>query len=234
MSTGALVEIRALNKSFARSEGEVRVLRGIDLEIKRGEAVSMVGESGAGKSTLLHILGALEPPTSGVVLVDGLNLWSLPGRELSRFRNSRLGFVFQFHHLLPEFTALENAMMPALIARMSARDAASLARKVLDELGMSHRLTHKVGELSGGEQQRVAIARAVIMSPDMILADEPTGNLDATTGRTVEDLLLRLNRERGITLFLVTHSERLAERMDRVVRLMDGKVVSIEQGRGGD
>jgi lipoprotein-releasing system ATP-binding protein len=216
--------VSGLYKSFPRREGEVQVLRGIDLEIQRGESISVVGESGAGKSTLLHVMGALELPTRGRVWINGIDLHSLEPKHLAAFRNREIGFVFQFHHLLPEFTAEENAMMPALIARQKEGKAREAAREALSDLGLSHRLDHKVGELSGGEQQRVAIARAVIMSPALLLADEPTGNLDARTGGAVEDLLLGLSRERGMTLLVVTHSERLARRMDRVVRLSDGVV----------
>ena len=230
----ALVRVEGLHKRFARPEGEVHVLKGIDLEIRRSEAVAVVGVSGAGKSTLLHILGTLEPPSEGIVTIDGVDVGSMGSYNLAGFRNRHLGFVFQFHHLLPEFTALENTMMPALIDRRSRREARDKAAAVLTELGLAHRMTHKTGEMSGGEQQRVAIARAVILEPSMILADEPTGNLDATTSKTVEDILLQLNREKGITLLIVTHNEKLAKRMDCVVNLFDGKVVGIEPGKGGN
>ncbi len=221
---GALVEIKGLGKWFPRPDGRVDVLKDIDLEIARGETVSVVGESGTGKSTLLHIIGALEPPSKGAVSVDGVELSTLPSKKLARFRNEKLGFVFQFHHLLPEFTAVENAMMPALIARESSARAREMAIEVLSMLGLGHRLDHKAGELSGGEQQRVAIARAVILKPALVLADEPTGNLDMATGGSVEELMLSLNRELGITLLVVTHSERLAKRMDRMVRIVDGRI----------
>ncbi len=229
MEAVPLVSVQGLFKSFQRPEGEVEVLRGIDLDIAPGEAVSVVGESGTGKSTLLHVIGALEPPTRGGVLIQDTDIGSLESKDLASIRNKRLGFVFQFHHLLPEFTALENTMMPGLIARLSMKEASERAGRILSELGLAHRLTHKVGELSGGEQQRVAIARAVIMSPMIILADEPTGNLDAKTGGAVEELLLELNEEKGITLFVVTHSERLARRMDRLIRLHDGQVKEVEE-----
>jgi len=225
-----IVKVNNLHKSFLRPEGEVGVLKGIDLEIRKGEAVAVVGISGAGKSTLLHILGTLEPPSAGNVAIKNIEISGMGSKELAAFRNRNLGFVFQFHHLLPEFTALENTMMPALISRLDAKDAAGRAGTILAELGLTHRLHHKTGELSGGEQQRVAIARALIMEPALILADEPTGNLDASTGKTVEDILLRLNRERKITLLIVTHNENLARRMDYMIRLFDGKVVGIEPG----
>lgn len=227
-AANTLVHLEDLDKSFYRNDGEVRVLKEIDLEIKRGETVAVVGVSGAGKSTLLHILGALEPPTRGRVLVDGNEINRMQARELARFRNVHLGFVFQFHHLLPEFTAVENTMMPALIARVPAPRAREKAEEILTDLGLAGRLSHKVGELSGGEQQRVALSRAVLLEPSLILADEPTGNLDAATGKTVEDLILKLNREKNITALIVTHNEALARRMDRIIRLHDGMIQSIE------
>jgi len=227
-----LVQVENLRKSFFRPEGVVNVLNGIDLTIRKGDAAAVVGISGAGKSTLLHILGTLEPPTEGKVSIAGVAVETINSRALAEFRNTNLGFVFQFHHLLPEFSALENTMMPALIARVPAAEAGERAEKILADLGLAHRIKHKTGELSGGEQQRVAIARAVILEPQLILADEPTGNLDAATGRAVEDILIRLNRERGITLLIVTHNEGLARRMDYMVRILDGKVAGIEQGTG--
>jgi lipoprotein-releasing system ATP-binding protein len=225
-----LVEVKDLHKSFIRPEGVVSVLNGIDLTIKKGDAAAVVGISGAGKSTLLHILGTLEPPTAGTVSIAGQAVETIASRELAEFRNQNLGFVFQFHHLLPEFSALENTMMPALISRLPVEEARERAEKILADLGLGHRMNHKTGELSGGEQQRVAIARAVILAPALILADEPTGNLDAATGRAVEDILLNLNRERGITLLIVTHNEGLARRMDYLVRIHDGRVAGIEPG----
>ncbi len=224
----SLVSIENLTKCFYRNKNELTVLKDINLEIARGEAVAVVGVSGAGKSTLLHIMGALEPPTQGKVLIDGQEINRMRHEALARFRNNNLGFVFQFHHLLPEFTALENTMMPALIARLPEHEARARAQRILAELGMDHRLSHKVGELSGGEQQRVAISRAVILEPSLILADEPTGNLDATTGKAVEDVILNLNREKNITALIVTHNEELAGRMDRIIRLHDGMIKSIE------
>jgi lipoprotein-releasing system ATP-binding protein len=230
-SADILVKVEDLHKRFLRPEGEVSVLKGIDLAIAQGDAAAVVGVSGAGKSTLLHILGTLEPPSQGRVTIAGVAIETMASRELAEFRNKNLGFVFQFHHLLPEFSALENTMMPALISRLSAPEARERAALILTELGLGRRLSHKTGELSGGEQQRVAIARAMILSPRLILADEPTGNLDAATGRAVEDILIRLNREHGVTLLMVTHNEDLARRMDYLIRLFDGKVVGIEQGK---
>jgi len=221
-----LVKIEGLRKSFFRPEGEVPVLKGIDLTIMPRETIAVVGVSGAGKSTLLHILGALDRPTAGQVLLEGQDLFQLSGAELARVRNHKVGFVFQFHHLLPEFNTLENTMMPGLIAGQSRSEAEGRAEKVLGELGLSHRLTHRSGELSGGEQQRVAVARAMLLEPKLILADEPTGNLDAKTGRVVEDLLLDLNQNRQVTIVVVTHNEALAGRMLRRVRLHDGQVVT--------
>ena len=220
----ALVAVSGLVKSYARPDGVVSVIKGIDLQIGRGESVAVVGVSGAGKSTLLHILGGLDLPTTGQVMFEGVDMAALPSDRLAELRNKRLGFVFQFHHLLPEFSALENAMMPALIAREPEKKARAQAESILAELGLSHRLHHKAGELSGGEQQRVAIARAIVLSPSLLLADEPTGNLDAATGKAVEDALLGLNEKRGLSLFVVTHNERLAARMHRIIRIVDGRI----------
>ena len=184
-----------------------------------------IGASGAGKSTLLHILGALDRPSSGRVTYRGQDLFAQSDRELADFRSSTIGFVFQFHHLLPEFTALENVMMPALIARKERRQAEQAARALLAEVGLEHRLLHRPGELSGGEQQRVAIARALVMEPELLLADEPTGNLDARTSETIHELLIKVQKQTGISMVVVTHNERIAARMERVVRLQDGLIL---------
>jgi lipoprotein-releasing system ATP-binding protein len=184
----------------------------------------LVGASGAGKSTLLHILGALDRPSSGVVVYKGQDLFSKADRELADFRSQNIGFVFQFHHLLPEFTALENVMMPALIARRESRQADQYARTLLEEVGLGHRLQHRPGELSGGEQQRVAIARALVMEPELLLADEPTGNLDARTSGAIHDLLSRIQKQTGVSMVVVTHNERIAAGMERVVHMLDGLV----------
>jgi len=219
-----MIEVRSLSKSVGTGVGRVEVLRGIDLSIARGERVAVVGASGAGKTTLMHILGGLDHPTSGGVSIEGRDLFSLKGPALDAFRNRTVGFVFQFHQLLPEFTALENVMMPALVARKGQAEAMSVARHLLDEVGLTHRLTHKPGELSGGEQQRVAIARALVMSPQLLLADEPTGNLDSRTSDGIYRLLHQLHETRGLTMVIVTHSETLAGRLDRVIHMEDGSI----------
>jgi len=219
-----MIQVRGLNKSFSGGVGEVAVLRGIDLDIARGERVAVVGASGAGKTTFMHILGGLDRPTSGEVFFEGQDILCLKGQELDRFRNSTIGFVFQFHQLLPEFSALENVMMPALIAGQSKTEATAAANELLNEVGLGHRLSHKPGQLSGGEQQRVAIARALIMGPQLLLADEPTGNLDSGTSDDIFRLLDRLHQNRGLTMVIVTHSERLAGRLDRIVHMVDGKI----------
>jgi lipoprotein-releasing system ATP-binding protein len=200
------------------------VLNDIDLDIRTGEMLAIVGASGAGKSTLLHILGGLDRPTSGRVFYRDVDVFGLDSDRLARFRNEHVGFVFQFHHLLPEFSALENVMLPALIRGTERTDAAENASKVLADVGLGGRVHHRPGELSGGEQQRVAVARALVQSPDAVLADEPTGNLDAHTGEAVHELLQKINKERGITFVIVTHNDRLAIRADRVLRMMDGKL----------
>ncbi len=222
----SVIEARALIKYFGTSDGRVDVLRGIDLDIGRGERVGLVGSSGAGKTTLMHILGGLDRPTSGKVSFDGTDIFTLKGGALDAFRNQTVGFVFQFNQLLPEFTALENVMMPALVARKSFKEAIPMATKLLEEVGLSHRLKHKPGQLSGGEQQRVAIARALVLSPRVLLADEPTGNLDSGTSNEIYRILEQIHAARELTMVIVTHSEDLASRLDRVVRMVDGKVVS--------
>lgn len=184
-----------------------------------------MGASGVGKSTLLHILGGLEPPTSGKVLYGNVDVYRLSGDQRARFRNERVGFVFQFHHLLPEFSALENVMMPALIRRTGREEAVAAASRLLKDVGLGARLHHRPGELSGGEQQRVAVARALVLDPDVVLADEPTGNLDTHTGEAVQELLQSLNRQKGTTFIIVTHNDRLAMRADRVFRMTEGMLV---------
>jgi lipoprotein-releasing system ATP-binding protein len=219
-----MIQVNNLQKTFLKDGHRIEVLKGLDFEIARGQSLAVVGVSGAGKSTLLHILGALDHPTSGAVLFDGTDIFSWPEKQLAAFRNRKIGFVFQFHNLLPEFTALENAMMPALIKRMPRAEAKKRAESVLSELGLGDRITHKPGELSGGEQQRVALARALVLEPEFLLADEPTGNLDTETGKKIEDSLLALNRTRGITLIVVTHNPSLAGRMSQHVGLRDGRI----------
>ncbi|MGC2424397.1 MAG: ABC transporter ATP-binding protein [Nitrospirota bacterium] len=203
---------------------EVAVLRGIDLDIPKGEMLSIVGASGVGKSTLLHVIGALDKPTSGQVIYDGRDVFSMSNGELATFRNKNVGFVFQFHHLLPEFSALENVLIPSMIGGMEPKEAKQRAEALLEEVGLSGRLTHRPGELSGGEQQRVAIARALMTEPKVILADEPTGNLDTHTAQSVHELLKKLNHEKGLTSVIVTHNEKLAEMGDRTVRMVDGLI----------
>ncbi len=205
---------------------ELSVLSGITLDIRQGEFLAIVGASGVGKSTFLHILGALDRPSSGKVHYRDVDIYGLDSASLARFRNERVGFVFQFHHLLPEFTALENVMMPALIRRMDRSAAIRSARQILDDVGLGSRIHHRPGELSGGEQQRVAVARALILRPDVVLADEPTGNLDHHTGETIHDLLLTINKKQGVTFVIVTHNEKLAIRADRILRLSEGRLKS--------
>jgi lipoprotein-releasing system ATP-binding protein len=218
-----VIEVKDLKKGFASGRGRVEVLDGIDLIIRENERVAVVGASGAGKTTLMHIIGGLDHPTSGTVLFEGKDIFTLKGSALDAFRNRTIGFVFQFHQLLPEFSALENVMMPALIARQDQKEAAEKAESLLEEVGLGHRLTHKPGELSGGEQQRVAIARALVMSPRLLLADEPTGNLDSGTSDEIYRLLHQLHQTRGLTMVIVTHSETLAKRLDRIVHMADGR-----------
>ncbi len=224
-----LVEVRQLFKTYGTGAKRVEVLKGIDLAFLPGERAAIVGASGAGKTTLLHILGALDRPTSGKVFYEGRDIFALNERELALFRNREIGFVFQFHHLLPEFNALENTMMPCLIRGMPAKEAASRAESILSLVGLKDRLPHKPGELSGGEQQRVAVARALVLEPKMLLADEPTGNLDTKIGEAVFDLLEEINRIQGVTLVVVTHNQKLAARMSRQIHLMDGKTA--EEGQ---
>ena len=217
--------IHAAHLSKAYGDGRrIDVLVDLDFQVAAGEAVAIVGQSGVGKSTLLHILGTLDQPTSGTVLFDGVSIFGLSEREQATFRNREVGFIFQFHHLLPDFTALENVMMPALTRNVSAAEAESRARALLERVGLGERLTHKPGELSGGEQQRVAVARAVALSPRVILADEPTGNLDPATGAEVHALLLDLNRDHNITLVIVTHNDELSSLVHRTLRLQHGKL----------
>ncbi len=223
-----MIEVQGLTKTFVAGERRVDVLRGIDLSIAQGERIAIVGASGAGKTTLMHILGAIDQPSSGRVFFQGQDIFTLRNSALDAFRNRSVGFVFQFHQLLPEFSASENVMMPALIARLGFKEAEARARKLLTEVGLGHRLTHKPGELSGGEQQRVAIARALVMSPRLLLADEPTGNLDSRTSDDIYRLLQQLHQAHGLTMVIVTHSETLARRMDRIVHMEDGQLCSGE------
>ncbi len=203
----------------------MEVLKGVDLTFSRGEKVAIVGASGVGKTTLLHVLGTLDRPTAGKVLFEGKDIYGLNEKDLAFFRNREIGFVFQFHHLLPEFNALENTMMPCLIQGIPTEESASRAEAILALVGLKERFSHKPGELSGGEQQRVAVARALVLEPKVLLADEPTGNLDTKTGESVFDLLQELNRIKGVTLIVVTHNLKLAEKLSRQIQLIDGKAL---------
>jgi lipoprotein-releasing system ATP-binding protein len=223
---GPLIRIAGVNKSFISGPGRVDVLHDVNLDISRGERVAIVGPSGAGKTTLMHILGGLDRPSTGTVHFSGEEIFSFKGQMLDEFRNRTIGFVFQFNQLLPEFTALENVMMPALIARLSKEEALTRATALLNEVGLSHRLRHKPGELSGGEQQRTAIARALIMNPPLLLADEPSGNLDSVTSGEILALLDGLHQARNLTMVIVTHSDTLANRLDRIVRVIDGRIAA--------
>ncbi len=222
--SSALLACKNVEKWFEKDGSRVEVLRDINFEIEAGEGVAIIGRSGVGKSTLLHVMGTLEPPTRGHVLFHGEDLSGAPAEKLANFRNRELGFVFQFHYLLQEFTALENVLMPALIAGERKDKFLDRAALLLQDVGLAHRLNHRPGELSGGEQQRVAIARAMIMSPKILLADEPTGNLDSGNANMVRDLLLELNRSKGVTVALVTHDEKIAASFSRQIEMRDGKI----------
>jgi lipoprotein-releasing system ATP-binding protein len=221
----ALISARGLLKSYTTPAGEVPVLRGVDLDVETGEMVAIVGASGVGKSTLLHVLGTLDRPDGGSLSVAGEDVLSLSEARRCEFRNRTLGFVFQFHHLLPEFSALENVSMPLLIGRRPPDEARRRALDLLDEVGLAERADHRPGALSGGEQQRVAVARALAASPRILLADEPTGDLDRVTGQRLQESLRSLVRARGLTVVVVTHNEEIARRCDRVSRLHGGRLV---------
>jgi lipoprotein-releasing system ATP-binding protein len=221
-----MIKTTSLSKEFKTPAGALNVLRDINLEINAGEFVSIVGASGAGKSTLLHILGTLDRPTAGTLSVDNKDIAALNEHELTEFRNITLGFVFQFHHLMPEFNALENAMMPLLIKGIHKDEASARAEGLLKEMGLEGRITHRPGELSGGEQQRVAMARALIMNPKIVLADEPTGNLDTHTGDDLFNMLHKINKERGTTFVMVTHNTSLSTQCDRVIEMRDGRIIN--------
>ncbi len=232
LSHNNIIETKDLRKSFTTEAGELQVLKGINLQIRQGEMVGIVGASGVGKSTLLHILGALDKPSSGKVFYGNSDIFSLDSSSLASFRNRMIGFVFQFHHLLPEFTSLENVMMPGLInmsqnseVRIQKKDIKEKAEELLNQVGLADRKNHRPGELSGGEQQRVAVARALILDPKIILADEPTGNLDTITGEEIFKILINLNRERGVTFVIVTHNESLSNRCHRVLKMIDGRLI---------
>ena len=221
-----MIRISGLNKLFTTVNGRLQVLHDIDLHVELGQRIAVVGSSGAGKTTLMHIMGGLDHPSSGEVLFEGKNLFALKGSELDAFRNRTIGFVFQFHQLLPEFTALENVMMPLLIAGQTRAQARTPATEILTEVGLKERLEHKPGALSGGEQQRVAIARALIQKPRLLLADEPTGNLDRRTSEEIFALLERLHCSHNLTMVIVTHNDQIAAQMDRVLRIEDGRLAA--------
>ncbi|MBJ6765152.1 ABC transporter ATP-binding protein [Myxococcaceae bacterium JPH2] len=220
----ALLSIRNVFKSYFLHGKRIDVLRGVSLDIERGSLVSMIGASGAGKSTFLHVLGTLDAPAAGEVFFDGRSVFAMNDAEIAEFRNHSIGFVFQSHYLLPEFTALENVAMPALIQRRDRAGAYTYARELLERVGLGARVDHRPGELSGGEAQRVALARALVLKPALLLADEPTGNLDPTTGEGIHQLLREVNRDLGITAVVVTHNETLARSMPRRLRLAGGQV----------
>jgi lipoprotein-releasing system ATP-binding protein len=221
---GVHLQVERVTKVFQHGARNLGVLKGINLELRPGEVVAVVGASGVGKSTLLHIIGTLDAPSSGRVLFDGVDITTLSSTQLADFRNRHIGFVFQFHHLLPEFTALENVMMPGLISRLPRRECGQRAEALLVRVGLKERLSHRPGELSGGEQQRVALARALLLAPRLLLGDEPTGNLDTKTSREMHDLFFELNRELGMSVLLVTHNDELAAQTMRRVRMVDGLI----------
>jgi lipoprotein-releasing system ATP-binding protein len=226
-SPAVKIAVQGLVKTFTTNGNVVEVIKGLDLNVYAGETLAVVGASGVGKSTLLHILGTLERPTRGTVIWEGEEVFTLDDRRLAAFRNRKVGFVFQFHYLLPEFDALENVMMPALIARVPKSKAREDAEAILVRVGLQHRLRHRVSTLSGGEQQRVAVARALVLKPEVLLADEPTGNLDPHSGSQVQELLLDLNREQGLTSVIVTHNLDLAQALTRQITLVDGKAMIV-------
>ncbi len=219
-----LLRAEAVTKTFRSEVGEIEVLRGVDLAVAEGDRIAILGQSGVGKSTLLHVLGTLDRPTSGSVRFRGEDLSQRSPDALAAFRNEALGFVFQFHHLLPEFDAVENVMMPGLLRGLGFAEMRERATAILREVGIGERLQHRVGKLSGGERQRVAVARALVLDPPLLLADEPTGNLDPRTGDRITDLLLHMNRSRGTALVVVTHSPALAEKLGRTITLVDGRI----------
>ncbi|MBN1625029.1 MAG: ABC transporter ATP-binding protein [Deltaproteobacteria bacterium] len=219
-----MLELKNIHKSFTLNGNIINVLNGIDFIIQQGDSIAIVGASGAGKSTLMNIMGTLDPPSQGNILFEGQDVWNMEEARLCHIRNHEIGFVFQFHHLLPEFDALENTMMPALISRSDAKAAKEKAIGILKDVGLGDRMRHRVGELSGGEQQRVAIARALIMGPKILLADEPTGNLDRITGEEIIDMLVRIKEEQGLSLVIVTHNQKLAGKMSKTLEIADGRI----------
>ena len=225
MSDDVLISVQNLEKSFKTGKKTLKVLKNLNFGIMKGEMVAIMGPSGVGKSTLLHLMGTLDRPSTGKILFNQTNLFEMNDRRLADFRNKNIGFVFQFHHLLPEFTARENVMMPLLIQGIKRKDASERANTILGDLELGDRISHKTGELSGGEQQRVAIARALANDPEVILADEPTGNLDQKTGEKVHHLLKELKQAKNKTLVVVTHNNKLSDYIDRVLIMEDGKIL---------
>jgi len=218
------IEIRDLTKIYGDGV-EVRALDGVDLDIEKGEFLAIIGPSGSGKSTLLNMIGILDTPTSGTILLDGVDITSASQKQRSKMRNQKLGFIFQYHHLLPDFNAIENVMMPLLINGIKKSKAKKIAYKMLDEVGLNDRANHRPNQLSGGQNQRVAIARALANNPDIVIGDEPTGNLDSKSSDVIYDLLRKLNEEHDQTFILVTHDEHMAKKTDRIIKLVDGKIV---------
>ncbi len=220
-----MIEARALRKIYKNGAKELEVLKGIDLKVGKSEVLAVLGPSGAGKSTLLHLLGGLDSPTAGEVMIDGTDIYALGDRERAKIRNRKIGFVFQFYHLLPEFDALENVMLPLLIKGGNGKDLRDKGAGLLRSVGLGERMAHRPGQLSGGEQQRVAIARALINEPELLLCDEPTGNLDSESGNNVIELLWELNKSRKMTLMIVTHDAQIAKAAQRVLHIRDGKII---------
>lgn len=219
-----MIEAIGLRKIYRNGAKELEVLKGIDLKVEKGEVLAVLGPSGAGKSTLLHLLGGLDSPTAGEVLIDGIDIYSLGDRERARLRNRKIGFVFQFYHLLPEFDALENVMLPLMIKGGDGKGRREIGTELLRSVGLEGRMGHRPGQLSGGEQQRVAIARALVNGPELLLCDEPTGNLDSETGKNIIELLWELNKSRKMTLMIVTHDAQIARDAKRVLHIRDGKI----------
>jgi lipoprotein-releasing system ATP-binding protein len=224
VSDNKQIEIRDLTKIYGDGV-EVRALDGTDLDIEKGEFLAIIGPSGSGKSTLLNMIGILDTPTSGTILLDGVDITSASQKQRSKMRNQKLGFIFQYHHLLPDFNAIENVMMPLLINGIKKSKAKKIAYEMLDEVGLNDRANHRPNQLSGGQNQRVAIARALANNPDIVIGDEPTGNLDSKSSDVIYDLLRKLNEEHDQTFILVTHDEHMAEKTDRIIKLVDGKIV---------
>lgn len=224
-SNRIILRARDVHKVFQLGKNKVHVLKGVDLEVEEGQIVALTGPSGVGKSTLLHILGTLDRPSRGTIEIDDTNVFDFDEKRLARFRNRTIGFVFQFHHLLPEFTAVENVMMPGLIGGQTQGELVNRAQALLHEVGLSHRLGHRPGELSGGEMQRVAVARALMLDPKLVLADEPSGNLDQVTSQSLHELLWNLSRRDNRTFIIVTHNKELAEEADKVIEISDGRII---------